>query len=423
MNHDWAICSMGTFARSAPITAFFHALLRALKEGKLLKRQSYIVTSSAGGIGATVALHESEDLFEKVERKQVNLRKRDFVDYHPKMKKNVAMDFMSMLALLGVAHLTGKIKSPWKSYAALAALAPATYKISERAVKHMFNAPSFLTYDNLHKLASEIFDFDAIFNSPIKIEMPAVDINTAGWMLNDILANPSDYMEGWKNEGWVSATNFRPEDVNLPKEERNANYLNGMINGMRVWAHFEGGKHKNRPGAVFDTAVISNMPLHCPIKEGYSKIVVLHFNSTAEGPTDKLFTRYMDSTNRCNDILVAESTKNTMIGYFKVNRDLAIMRKHEENLKWLEESLLHTFDATMQGQQAVREFIRKERELNTMLSYYNKKEIELIFVHSDPIPDAHFHDFTPEQIIEGHNIGWNTAWKYVPLINKMIEGK
>ena len=54
------------------------------------------------------------------------------------------------------------------------------------------------------------------------------------------------------------------------------------------------------------------------------------------------------------------------------------------------------------------------------LSYAHKKIIKFLFVGSDPIPDAHFSDFTQDQMIQGINIGWKAGWDAVPKISKMI---
>lgn len=419
---EWALCLPGTFPRLGPHTGALHALHVAFKQGLLEREPAFISTSSVAAIPATIALQRSEERFVLAEEMEINLRKRDFVSLNPKLKKNATIDFVSILGLLLLAFKAGRIKDPIKSWGTLGFLIPAAYKISEKAIKDIFNAESFLVYDNLRKLLlnnSKMLDFDLVFNSPIKIEVPAVNINKAGWTLDEVLSNPPLYFHGWKDNGWVSVTNFKPEDVNLPKDLRNIKYAEKLINGLRVYGHFKPGYHDNE-GGIVDTAALSNLPVHFALAQGYSNIVVLHYNSKAEGPTDRVFKNWVAHLNRCCDINVSTITKKTMLGYLRVNNDLEWLTRQKKSLKKLEDLLDHP-DLDIQSQEVMRRYIQDTNEYVHNLSYSHMKKINFFFVGSDPLPDAHFSDFTQDQMVQGINFGWKAGWDAVPRINKMIN--
>ena len=148
-------------------------------------------------------------------------------------------------------------------------------------------------------------------------------------------------------------------------------------------------------------------------------MVVLHYNSKAEGPMERLFKNWVELLSRCFDITVSENSRKTILGYLRVNNDLGELAKQRESLKRIEELLYYPWlDST--SKQIIRQHIRDIKETMRKLSYAKKKRINFLFISSDPIPDAHFSDFTQEQMLEGMNIGWKAGWDAVPKINKLI---
>ncbi len=416
---EWALVLPGTFPRLGPHSGALHALREAATQGLLERDPAFVTTSSVAFIPASIYLQKSEEDHREFEEKLLNLRKKHFVSLHPDLKKRAAVDFLSIAGLLIAAHETGKIKDPWLRHAALLALGFPVYKITKKTVKDIFSVESFLVYDNLRELMLKTFKFDRIFNSPIKIEVPAVNLNTAGWTLDQILSNPPLYLNGWQNQGWVSVTNFRPEDVNLETEARNSRYIEGGINGLRVFGHINSGKHDGKDQIV-DTAALSNLPVHFAVNKGYSNIVVFHYNSRAEAPLNRVFGNWVELLSRCFDITVSENTRKTILGYLRINYDLEQLVKQRESLKRIEE-LLHSQNLDTRSQQVIRQHIKDTEETMRNLSYANKKIIKFLFVGSDPLPDAHFSDFTQDQMIEGINMGWKAGLDAVPKINKMIR--
>ncbi len=417
---EWALCLSGTFSRLAPHTGALHACYEAFTQGLLIREPSYICTSSVAAIPASVAIQRSEELFKATEEMIINLRKRDFVSIHPDLKKKGAVDLVSMLALLLAAHETGKIKNSLARYSALLSLGFPAYQISKKTIKDIFTVPSFLVYDNLVQLLMRILDFERIFNSPIKIEIPAVNINKAGWTLDKILSDPPLYLNGWHNAGWVSVTNFKPEDVNLEKEVRNRRYVERLVNGLRVYAHVQPGRHDN-DDAIVDTATLSNLPIHFAVSQGYSNIVVFYYNSTTEGPLERTFSSWVEALNRDIDVTVAEATRKMMLGYLRVNNDLQQLERQRESLKRLRHEILEAKCVLEGTPDIIERHIQEIEETIGNLSYAHKKRINFIFVGSDPLPEVHFSQFTQDEMIEGINIGWRAGWDTIPKINKMIE--
>ncbi len=415
---EWALCLPGTFPRLGPHAGALHALRNASHQGLLHNDPSFISTSSVAFIPASIYVQRSEEYHKEFEERLINLRKSHFVSLHPDLKKRAAIDFLSIAGLLIAAHETGKIRNPLASHAALLALSPLAYKIVRKSLKDIFSVESFLVYDSLRKLLLETLKFDLIFNSPIKIEVPAVNLNTAGWTLDQVLSDPPLYLHGWQNQGWVSVTNFRPEDIGLETGTRNLRYVDGGINGLRVFGHFGPGKH-NGEGHIVDTAALSNLPIHFAVKEGYSNIVVLHYNSRAEGPMNRLFKNWVELLSRSFDIEVSEMTRKIIVGYLRVNNDLEQLAKQRESLERIEGLLDYPW-LSSSSQQIIQQHIIDTREMMRNLSYAHKKRINFTFIGSDPIPDAHFSDFTQDQMIEGINMGWKAAWNAIPKINKMI---
>ena len=415
---EYALCLPGTYPRLGPHAGTLHALRNAASQGLLEQDPSFVATSSVSFIPASIYIQRSEEDHKEFEERLISLRKKHFVSLHPNFRKKAVIDFLSIAGLLIAAHETGRIRNPLTSHAALLALGFPAYKIIEKGVKDIFSVESLLVYDNLRKLLLNTLKFDRIFNSPIKIEVPAVNLNTAGWTLDQILSDPPLYLNGWQNQGWVSVTNFRPEDVNLEIKLRNLRYVEGGINGLRVFGHINSGKHDG-DGQIVDTAALSNLPVHLAVKEGYSNMVVLQYNSKAEGRMDRLFKNWVELLSRCFDITVSENSRKTILGYLRVNNDLGELAKQRESLKRIEELLYYPWlDST--SKQIIRQHIRDIKETMRKLSYAKKKRINFLFISSDPIPDAHFSDFTQEQMLEGMNIGWKAGWDAVPKINKLI---
>ena len=377
----------------------------------------YICGSSAGNIAGSVAVQWHEPTFEDVGKMMVNLRKRQFASLNPRIRNQ---GILTILATLGMLAPTQKIKNPLlRGTATLGATGLALWMQKKFITDLLFHSESFLVYDNLLDLLSKLLDYDRIFDSKIKFEALAVNINKAGWTLDDILRDPPLYSGGWKNEGWVSRTNFRPEDVNLDKATRNLRLTEGIVNSARIWTIFDPGK-SDEGDFIVDTAAISNVPFHAAIREGYDKILLFYYNRRTEAPTDQIIESGLQVNFRTTDLLTAEITRKTIVGWYRVNNDLKELARQRENLKKLEGEL-YKIEVDSQGQQAIRRFIREQEDSYRKLSYFHKKIIQFLIVRSDPLPPINFSKFNSDAIVKTINLGAKAFQDARPEIEKLSD--
>ncbi len=409
----YAITAPGSFSRLAPLVGTFHALHDASERG-LISPPDFISTSSASGIAASVAIQRSEAKFIEIEELLINLRKSQFASLNPKIRNRGVLTIAATLGLLLPTHA---IDNPYIRTAARVGVSGFAFWAQSEFIRDLFQAESFFRYDKLVNLLLDKLDFEAIFNSPIKIEIPAVNLNKSGWTLDEILSKPPLYLDGWHNKGWVSVTNFRSEDVDLPKDIRNRKFVEGIVNGTRL-PYFNPGRTDDGDYVV-DTAFLSNIPIHFALSQGYSKIVIPYYNSSVEATTDVQFDNWLKSLNRSLDISVSESTRKAMLGYLRINNDLGHLAKQKEGLNRLEEFLDHK-SINEEIKIEIWRYIQEMRLLLDNLSYSNKKQIDFLFINSRPLPRIHFSEFTKDEIAEGINIGWEAGWEAVPKIAKMI---
>lgn len=411
---EYAITAPGSFSRLAPLVGTFHALHDASEKG-LIPPPGFISTSSSSGIAASVAIQRSEEKFVEIEKLLINLRKSQFASFNPEIRNR---GILTIAATLGLLLPTHAIKNPYLRTAARIGVSSFAFWAQREFIRDLFQAESFFRYDKLINLLLDKLDFEAIFSSPIKIEIPAVNLNKSGWTLDEILSNPPLYLDGWHNKGWVSVTNFRPEDINLSKDIRNRRFVEGIVNGTRL-PYFNPGRTSDGDYVV-DTAFLSNVPIHFALSQGYSKIVIPYYNSSVEATTDAQFDNWLKSLNRSLDINVSENTRKAMLGYLRVNNDLGHLTKQKECLKRLEEILDHK-SLDEETKMETWRYIQEMRMLLNSLSYSNKKQIEFLFINSRPLPRIHFSEFTKDNITEGINIGWESGWEAVPKIARMIK--
>lgn len=384
----------------------------------------YICTSSAGSIVGSVAVQWHEPTFQEVGELIINLRKKQFASLNPKIRNQ---GILTILATLGMLAPTQKINNYFLRGLATAGATGLALWMQKKFVKDLlFHSESFLVYDNLLNLLTKTFNnggYDRIFSSKIKIEMLAVNINKAGWMLDDILKDPPLYLTGWKNQGWVSRTNFRPQDVNLNRLTRNRRFTEGVVNSARIWTIFDAGRTDDGDYIV-DTAAGSNVPFHAAISEGYDKIVLFYYNRTTEAPTEREFESLLQITFRTNDLLVSENTRKTILGYYRVNNDIKQMERQRRNLSKLE-ALLSNPDITVPNKQAIAEFITEQEDSCRKLSYIHKKKIKFLVIGSEPLPPVNFSNFNRNKdkndMLDAINIGAKAFQDARPEIEKLYN--
>lgn len=358
----------GNFARLAGHHAFGHAWYEASLKG--FPKPDYITGSSAGAIAAANIGHWDEDHFRKTEEMLLGLSKQDFVSLNPKVKKAGAI---TALASLGLLLPTYKIKNPWTHWTINAALAAVVLSMEGRFLKDFMASDSFFVLENLIGLLKKSFDFKLLFDSPVQVEVPTVDINKASWR---------------------STTNFKREHQN-----RDA-FVNGVVDSIRIWGFFNPRLNEDG-GYNVDAAVLSNVPIQFAIRADCDVIVVAYYDSTAEGPTDARFTSWVKSLQRSFDIVVSENSRKTIRGYLNVNNDLEQLDKHRRATDELEHFLGYW---PPNQYPRLQEAVRLAREAERSYSFIKKRRVNLVIVKSEPLPIAHFSDFDADRTLEAMNI-------------------
>lgn len=407
-----AVCLPGGFSGMPAHMGALHEWFTAADE-KGFPRPEYICTSSAGGIAGSISLQDAEAR-KKAQLLMISLRKKDFARLNPEIKNRGIVTIASTLGVLIPAQL---IKKPLARFVVTLGATGAAFVAQKEFVKSLFHAESFLTYDKLYNLLMETLNFDQIFNSPIKIEVSCVNLNKAGWTLDEILSNPPRYLDGWENKGWVSVTNFRPEDTDLPLLERNHNFGAGIVHGARIWALFRPGRTPEGH-ALVDTAALNNVPFNKAINRGYNKIVVLYYNRSVEAPSEEPFDTWVKCLNRSMDITVSEKTRTSILGSLRMNNDLEQLDKHRRAMDELRSFLGYYPNGHWPK---LEEALRLGDEASKGYSFSNKRKIDFLFVRSRPLPNIHLGGFTQDDIITCINHGAEAMRNAMPEIERLYN--
>lgn len=361
----------GNFTRLAGHHAFGHAWFEASCEG--FPRPDYITGSSAGAIAAANIAHWNEAHFRKTEELLLKLRRSDFMGMNPRLKRSGIMTALASMALLAPTH---RVKNPFIHYGLNTALASFVLTMEKRFAKAMMTSDdfdSFFVLDNLIRFLGENFDYEALFDSPVRVEVPTVDINRIQWR---------------------SVTNFKLEHRN-PET-----FVNGVVDSIRIWGFFNPRLNEDG-GYNVDAAVMSNVPIQFAMREGCDTIVVAYYDCAIEGPTERRFTNWIKSLQRCFDIVVSENSRKTLRGYINVNNDLDQLEKSRAATDELASFLGYYPKGTWLR---LEKALTMAREAESSYSFTKKRKIKLVVVRTEPLPSTHFSDFDTDRTIETMNI-------------------
>lgn len=406
--NDLAFVFLGGFSRLGPNFGVMKACRQASEVGFI--PPDYAVGSSAANIDLLIASQWDRHSYEVAEEMMVNLKRKHFASLNPRLKRRLFLELLATTALLLPTHL---VENKYIRYGTAALLAGLAFYSEEKMIEEFFKAPSLLVYDNLKKLLGRTVNFDKVFSSPIKIEVPAVNLNKAGWTL-DTIFDPTMHLKGWS-----VVNNFEPQFVNLPKEVRDRKMLNTVVSGARVFGFFNPEPDENGD-YLTDTAAKSNIPIQFAIRRGYTNIVVFVYNCTNEGPIDTELNMLVKSLPRNFDVLVAENTRKVMLGHLRVNNDLDQLKRQTEALRELE---LFTSDSDLDPdiRQAIIKYIKEKRESDEKLSYAKKKRLNILFLGSEYLPPIHFSHFKKADMERGIQIGEKVFWDNARKIEEMRE--
>lgn len=393
----------GNFPRLTAHTGFGHGWFDRCIRGDL-PPIDYLVGISSGALAGSIVTQWDEDGIRNGEEILIYLKRGQFASLNPKIRNSGGLALATTLAIASSTH---KISNPYLRFAVNLGLISGALYLDVKFFKDLFRAESFFVYNNLLKLLRKL-DMKKVMNSKINFEAAAVDINVAGWTIDQLFKDP------FNSNGWVSVTNFKPEhkgNVDL--------LIRGIANSARIWAFFN--PEKTADGhSIVDGAALSNIPVHFAIRNDCDTIIIPYYNCPIEGPSDVDFCTWVKILQRCSDLVVSNNTGKTMRGYIRVNRDLEQLSAEGKVIDKLERFIDQT--ATDDDQRnGIQAQINSIREIQKKYSFYNKKKINLVIISSDPLPNVHFSHFTEDDQIRGINLGYKALEDSLPEITAAIK--
>ncbi len=371
------IVAPGHFKRLAAEVGFLHGYYEACQKG--FPVPEYMTGVSAGGIAIACAAQWTEPDFKRIEEVLINLRRKDFYTINPKLE---FLGGLAAVAALGSVLPTDKetIKNPFLRYGAKAAIALSILGMDERFVEGFLHSDSIFSNTHLYKLLQKELRIPRIFNSPIKIEIPSVNVNT---------------------RMFSTVSNFRPED------QTPETLLNGIVDSTRLPVFFPFRKNENGH-YLADGAALNNIPIHLARDYGCDVIVVLKFRCAGEGAIGNEYDKWISGLQRFMDIVVDENSRKTLRDYEYVNNDLDQEEKIRHAIELLERGPGHT-SQELEAAALLR---------NVKLSSSGKRKIKLVVVESEEIPEFHFSNFDKESTREALNIGYQA---FFSVKNELTE--
>ncbi len=374
------IVAPGHFKRLAAEVGFLHAYYDACQSG--FPEPEYMTGVSAGGLAIACASQWTEPDFKRTEEVLLALKRKHFYSINPQLE---VLGGLTAFAALGSILPTDKetITNPWLRYGAKLAIASTILGMDKKFIDGFLQSNAIFSNTNLYNLLKRELRTDRIFNSPIKIEIPSVDINSKTFSV---------------------VSNFRPED------QRPETLLNGIVDSTRLPVFFP--FRKNKSGHYLaDGAALNNIPIHLARNHGCDVIVVLKFKCAGEGSLNTEYNHWVSGLQRFVDILVDENARKTLRDYGYVNNDLEQEDKIKRAIKLIETSVNPTH----------RELEALELLRDVKLSASGMKKIKLVIVDSEEIPEFHFSNFNKETTRESLNIGYSSFSNIKDELAEAIE--
>lgn len=373
------IVAPGHFKRLAAEVGFLHAYYEACQ--KKFPAPEYMTGVSAGGLAIACASQWTDLDFKRTEEVLLNLKRKHFYAVNSKLK---VLGELTAVTALGSIIPTDKdtIKNPWLRYGAKAAIALSILGMDKKFIEGLLHSDAIFSNENLYKLLERELRTDRIFKSPIKIEIPSVDINSKMFSV---------------------VSNFRPED------QRPDILLNGIVDSTRLPVFFP-FRRNSKGHYLADGAALNNIPIHLARNFGCDVIVVLKFKCAGEGSLVTEYNQWVSGLQRFVDILVDENARKTLRDYGYVNNDLEQEDKIKKAIGILESCPVRTPEET--------EALVLLKEVK--LSSFGMKKIKLVIVDSEEIPEFHFSNFNRETTRESLNIGFRSFFDVKDQLEEAI---
>lgn len=242
----------------------------------------------------------------------------------------------------------------------------------------LLKQPSIFSSEPLRRLLKKQLDFEGIWNSDIKLEIPAADLKSAKM---------------------VYFTNHLPEHRQAPNRD---GLLVDMIRASSSVPAFlpaiPFGHH-----LLDDAALLDNLPLHRAIQAGCDVIFVLIHRPYLE----KIFLRkekitWVEELNRAMDLAIGRSTELTLQRHQEINYDLEII----ETLKDVMEEMSSSPK------------LSQLKILLEQLTSYGLTKTKIIPVWcEESLPSLTFNKFDPEALKYSYKLGYQAMKKVLANID------
>src|SRR3989338_3745395 len=370
------VCCSG-FKRLHAFGGAFYRYFKAEKGGQV-PRPYFITGASAGAIASAVYLPWTEENFTKATKAIMSLKKKDIYNFSHWLELYGAMSLgESMLNFIPALH-----RDSQQTLYGRILLESGRTALSVAAKFWLFweflKQPSIFSSEPLRQLlrnSQSHLDFDGIWNSDIKLEIPAANLKTA----------KMEYF-----------TNYLPEHREAPN--RNGLLVDWTMASSSMPAFLPSIHIGHR--LLDDAALLDNLPLNRAIEAGCDVIFVLIFRPYLE----KIFLRsdritWVEELNRAMDLTIGRSTELTLQRHQGINNDLEVIEQLQEV-------------ADKSNQDSIKVLLSK-------LSAHGQKKARIIPVWCEKsLPSLTFNKFDPEALQKGYELGYEAMDKTLSEIIK-----
>lgn len=380
------VCRSG-FKHLAVHQGALEYFLEASEKG-LTDRPYFMTGGSAGALICTALNPWNGECSRKVGKTIYNLQASQIYEVRRQIQwlavLTGAESFLGFLDLLLSKNSTLKTRLLLKSAWAVAAL------MTESGLFHqVLNQPSLFSNRPLWKLLSDPvngLDFAGIWNSDVRLEIPAVDL---------------------LSEKEVVFSNYREEDRNRP--DRSLRLLEQVIASSSIPAHFPAISVENQ--ALYDAAIKNSIPIHLAVQAGCDTIFVFIYSLNGIRPRVE---NWVDKLTRSMDILINENIRKTLKWHMSINNDLLVKKEEDREAEEMKELCQQVETALSDRNKLIKSKLEKKlsdsKNRRQNYSFHGKKETRIIPVFSRvEIPDLNFRQFDNKQLNQAMRIGYEAA--------------
>jgi hypothetical protein len=344
--------------------------------------------SSAGAISDAACLPWTDRNFQKVARTILDLRQKDMFTFPTEVKLvaglSIAESFLGFIHVL-CPDLSREVKfgiESGRTLLSLGAKAAPLYELFLRQTSLYSNAP----LRRLLKDPGKGLDFPNIWNSDIRLEIPAVNILTGKEYIFSL------------DDNW-----FHPD--------RDGRLISALLASSSLPAHFPLEKLDDQ--LLDDAAILNSIPIHRAIAAGCQTIFVFLYSNNGG---ISVMENWVDELSRALDISMGEIIKHNLAWHVNVNQYQQKVKQTQRKVAELEEAIYQLDQlVVVPEQEGIRGFLNEEirqklDQLKAGLGEYpcvKENTVTIIPVMSDaPMPEQYFRKFNKELMLQAMEIGF-----------------